>query len=194
MTMYALHLTRSGLAKQASSPIVIPVLSPNRSGPIIIKENIGEGARQGDEETTADDPGESELTEQSSVPKVRRAEKKPPLRRRGIPKNAAVVVLSELRSKPCDRCEAQKRPCMPRSKGGEPLEACEGCYMQKLSCRTGGRGRRSQKVMGKRGTKKLRDSSKSDEESNTSGKEWLRNFSMMKVGPPRHVKPTAELK
>ena len=48
--------------------------------------------------------------------------------------------------------------------------------------------------MGKRGTKKLRNSSKSDEESNVSGKEWLRSFSMMKVGPPRHVKPMAELK
>jgi len=83
---------------------------------------------------------------------------------------------------------------MPRSKGGEPLVACEGCYMRKLSCRTGGMGGRSQKVMGKRGTKKPRDSSESDEESNVSGKEWLRNFSMMKVGPPRHVKPTAELK
>ena len=70
MTMYALHLTRSGLAEQASLPIVIPVLSPNRSGPIIVKENVGEGARQGDEETTTDDPGESELTEQSSMPKV----------------------------------------------------------------------------------------------------------------------------
>src|SRR5882724_3332330 len=170
MTMYALHLTRSGLAEQASLPIVIPVLSPNRSGPIVVKENIGEGARQGDEETTADDPGESELTEQSSVPKVRRAEKKPPSRRRGIPKNAAIVVLSEPRSKPCDRCKAQKWPCMPRSKGGELLEACEGCYTRKLSCQTGGRGGRSQKVMEKRGTKKPRNSSESNEESNVSGK------------------------
>jgi len=83
---------------------------------------------------------------------------------------------------------------MPRSKGGELLEACEGCYMRKLSCQTGGRGGRSQKVMEKRGTKKLGNSSESDEESKANGKEWLRSFSMMKVGPPRHVKPTAELK
>src|SRR5882724_8242008 len=102
MTMYALHPTRSGLAEQASSPIIIPVLSPNRSGPIVVIEIIGEGVRQRDEETTVDNPGESELTEQSSVPKVRRAEKKLPLRRRGIPKNTAVVILSEPRSKPCD--------------------------------------------------------------------------------------------
>src|SRR5882724_4552687 len=83
---------------------------------------------------------------------------------------------------------------MPRSKGGEPLEACEGCYTRKLSFRTGGRGGRSQKVMGKRGTKKPGNSSKSDEESRANGKEWLRSFSTMKVGPPRHVKPTAEPK
>ena len=48
--------------------------------------------------------------------------------------------------------------------------------------------------MGKRGTKKLRESSESDEESNASGKEWLRSFSTMKVGPPRHIKPMAKLK
>jgi len=81
---------------------------------------------------------------------------------------------------------------MPRSKGGELLEACEGCYTQKLSCRTGGRGGRNQKIMEKRGAKKPRDSSESEEESNASRKEWLRNFSTMKVGPPRHVKHAAE--
>jgi len=32
---------------------------------MIIKENVGEGARQRDEETTADDEGESELSELS---------------------------------------------------------------------------------------------------------------------------------
>src|SRR5882724_2376021 len=119
MTMYALHLTRGGLAEQASSPMVIPVQSPTGCRQLIIKENVGEGARQRDEETTADDEGESELTE-LSMPQVQRARKAP--RKRGIPKNAAVVVLSELRSRPCDRCEIQNRPCMPRSKGGELFE------------------------------------------------------------------------
>ena len=72
------------------------------------------------------------------------------------------------------------------------MEACEGCYTQKLSCRTGGRGWRTKKNMEKRGTKKPRDSSESEEESNVIRKEWLRNFSTMKVGPPRHAKPAAE--
>ena len=48
--------------------------------------------------------------------------------------------------------------------------------------------------MEKRGAKKPRDSSEGKEERNTSGKEWLRNFSTMKVGPPRHAKPAAELR
>jgi len=72
------------------------------------------------------------------------------------------------------------------------LEACEGCYTGKLSYQTGERGGRNKKVMEKRGSKKPRDSSESEEESNMSGKEWLRNFSTMKVGPPRHVKHAAE--
>ena len=48
--------------------------------------------------------------------------------------------------------------------------------------------------MEKKGAKKLRDSSKSKEESNASGNEWLRNFSTMKVGPPRHIKHVAKLR
>ena len=62
MTMYALHPTRGGLAKQASSPMVIPVQLPTGCGPLILKENVGEGARQRDKETTADGEGESKLT------------------------------------------------------------------------------------------------------------------------------------
>jgi len=73
------------------------------------------------------------------------------------------------------------------------LEACEGCYTCKLSCQTGGRGGRNKRHLEKKGAKKLRDSSESEEERNTSGKEWLRNFGTMKVGPPRHVKHAAKL-
>ena len=76
MTVYALHLTQGGLAEQASSPMVIPVQSPTGHGPLIIKENVREGARQRDEETTVDDEGESELTE-LSMPQVQRARKAP---------------------------------------------------------------------------------------------------------------------
>jgi len=65
MTMYTLHLTQGGLAEQASSPMVIPVQSPTGRRQMIIKENVGEGARQRDEETTVDDEGERKLTELS---------------------------------------------------------------------------------------------------------------------------------
>ena len=58
----------------------------------------------------------------------------------------------------------------------------------------GGRGGRNQKILKKRGAKKLRDSSESMDESNAHGKEWLRNFSTMKVSPPRHVKHVAKLR
>src|SRR5882724_1313022 len=130
MTMYTLHLTQGGLAKQARSPMVILVQSPTGHGQMIIKENVGEGARQRDEETTADNEGESELTK-LSMPWGWKARKAP--RKRGISKNATVVILSELRSRPCNQCENQNQPCMPRSKRGEHLEACKGCYAQKLS-------------------------------------------------------------
>jgi len=108
--------------------MVIPVLSPTGHRLVIINENVGKGVRQRDEETTMDGEGESELTELSIMPKVWRAEKKAPSRKQGVPKNTTVVVLSEPRSKPCDWCKAQNRQCLPRSKGGEPLEACKGCY------------------------------------------------------------------
>ena len=78
MTMYMLHLTQGGLAKQASLPMVFLVISPTSHRLLIIKENLGEGVRQRDKETTADGEGESELTKLLSMPKVQRAERKAP--------------------------------------------------------------------------------------------------------------------
>ena len=42
--------------------------------------------------------------------------------------------------------------------------------------------------------KKPRESSKSEGESNTSGRKWLKKFSTMKVEPPKHIKPAAKLR
>jgi len=61
--------------------MVILVFSPTSCGPLIIKENVGEGVRQRDEETTMDGEGESELTELLSMFKVWRAERKAPSRK-----------------------------------------------------------------------------------------------------------------
>ena len=42
---------------------VILVQTPQVHRDLIIKENLGKGSRQGDEETTMDEEGESKLTE-----------------------------------------------------------------------------------------------------------------------------------
>ena len=55
---------------------VILVQTPQVHRDLIIKENLGKGSRQGDEETTMDEEGESELTKLLSLPKVQRVEKK----------------------------------------------------------------------------------------------------------------------
>ena len=70
----------------------------------------------------------------------------------------------------------------------------QGVLHLKLSCQTAGRVRRKKKTMEERGAKKLRESSESNGESNMSGKEWLRTFSTMKVGPLKHIKPVAKLR
>jgi len=74
------------------------------------------------------------------------------------------------------------------------LEACEGCYTQKLSFQTRGWGWRKKNVMEERGVKTPRESSEIEEESNVSGREWLKTFITMKVGLPRHIKLMAELR
>ena len=51
---------------------VLPVLAPLVHGEMVIKENLGKGSRQGDEEMTVDEEGESELTELLSMPKGRK--------------------------------------------------------------------------------------------------------------------------
>jgi len=61
--------------------MVIPVIFPTSHRLLIIKENVGEGVRQRDEETTTDGEGESELSELLSMPKVQRAERKAPSRK-----------------------------------------------------------------------------------------------------------------
>jgi len=78
---------------------------PQVHGDLIIKENLGKGSRRGDEGMTADNEGESKLTELLSMPKVWRVERKALTWKQGVLKNTAMFVLSELRSRPCDRCK-----------------------------------------------------------------------------------------
>src|SRR5882724_12444526 len=99
------------------------------------------------------------------MPKAWKEKKKDPTRRQqGVPKNATMVVLTKLRSKPCDWCEVQGQPCMPRTKGRQQLEACEEFFAGKVSCRTAGRGGRKKRSVEEKYAKKLGESSESDEE------------------------------
>jgi len=84
---------------------VILALIPQLHRDIIIKENLGKGSRQGDEETTMEENGESELTKLSTTPQVPQAMRRKPVRKkaqRGVPMAAKVVVLDMLRINPCD--------------------------------------------------------------------------------------------
>ena len=68
------------------------------------------------------------------------------------------------------------------------MNACAGCFSQKLSCQTGGVGGKKKKAAEEKDACKLSESSKSDR----SGMGWLEQFSTMKVGPTRHVKESAD--
>ena len=53
---------------------------------------------------------------------------------RGVPKKAEVLILDEPRVTPCNWCKVGGWDCMPWTKGGQPLEACAGCFKWKVSC------------------------------------------------------------
>src|SRR5882724_7978950 len=65
MTMYAVQLNQDGLTKQASEPVLMAMQTPQMTGPMVIKANQGEGESPREEDTTADDDGEREVTEPS---------------------------------------------------------------------------------------------------------------------------------
>jgi len=56
---------------------------------------------------TENEEEESELTELSSMPKVQRVERKALTMKQHVLKNAAMVISSKRRLRPCDWCETQ---------------------------------------------------------------------------------------
>jgi len=91
---------------QTSKETNSPPGMPHTWGTIVIKANLGKEDSPTDEETTANEDGESELTKLLSMPKVQKAKKKAPTRRQqGVPKNAIMVVFTKLRLKPCNQCK-----------------------------------------------------------------------------------------
>ena len=159
-----------------------------------IKENLGEEDSLREEETTADEEGESEVSEASTTPLAKTPKARPRKGgKKGVPKKAEVVVLAEPRKIKCNRCKARNRPCMPRTKGGRHLDTCGECFRRKVSCRTGGAG-------GRKKRKSVEESTDSGEgtEDDAGGRGWLERHSTKvgphgtttKVGPPTHAKPT----
>src|SRR5882724_490804 len=63
MTVYTVQENEDGSAEQASSPMVMPVLTPQMKGQVVIKANLGRGESPREEETTADEDGEKEMSE-----------------------------------------------------------------------------------------------------------------------------------
>jgi len=160
-----------------------------------IKENLGEQDSPREEETTPNEVGESEVSKGSTTPAAKTPRGKPRKGgKKGVPKRAEVIVLAELRTIKCDRCEARDRPCMPHTKGGWLLDACAECFRRKVSCRTGGVG-------GRKKRKNVDDTSDSGEstEDDAGGRGWLERYSTNKAGPygtttkvrpPTHMKLT----
>ena len=88
--------------------MIVPVQTPQCQGDIIIKENLGRGSKQGYEDMTMDEEGESVLTELSNIPKAQELERQKLMKKPwGIPKKAPVIVSTELRLRPCDWCKMQ---------------------------------------------------------------------------------------
>ena len=62
-----------------------------------------------------------------------------------------------------------------------------GCFGQKLLCQTGGAGGQKEAVKEK-DAKEPEESGTESGESLGSGRQWMKKFSRMKVGPPMGVK------
>src|SRR5882724_5601489 len=54
-----------------------------------------------------------------------------------VTKNAPILTSNMARSMPCDRCDKAGRPCLRWMNGGQALSTCAGCYILKMSCKTG---------------------------------------------------------
>jgi len=62
MTIYMVQENQDGLAEQASTPVVMPILTPQMKGWVIIKANLGQGESPREEEMTMDKDGEREMS------------------------------------------------------------------------------------------------------------------------------------
>ena len=63
MTVYTVQLNQDGSAEQASTLVLMPVQMPQMTGCVVIKVNQGQGESPMEEEMTADEDGEREVSE-----------------------------------------------------------------------------------------------------------------------------------
>jgi len=63
MTVYVVQENEEISAEQVSVPVVMPILTPQMKGRVIIKANLGRGESPREEETTADKDGEREMSD-----------------------------------------------------------------------------------------------------------------------------------
>jgi len=92
--------------------------------------------------------------------------------RTGVPKKVRLLSWLSQGQHPVTGAECETHCAWPRTKGGQPLDACAGCFQTKNSCQTGGMGGRRKFVKGKQSAvqgKAVRVMRKSD----VSGKDWL---------------------
>jgi len=107
MAVYTVRPSRDGRIEQASLPTIMLVLAPRLGIREPIKENLGKEDSPREEETTADEVGESEVSEAlTMLPAKAVSAKTKKGGKRGVPKKAKVIVLAELRSTKCNRCKA----------------------------------------------------------------------------------------
>src|SRR5882672_2941487 len=98
MAVYAIEEGPSGSIAQARTPTVMVVRMPQTEGEHVVKENLGKGDSPREEETTADEEGESEVSEASMTPQAKAGKGK--MKRtgwRGVPKKAEVIVHADPR-------------------------------------------------------------------------------------------------
>ena len=107
MTVYVVQENEDGLAEQASTPVVIPVLTPQMKGRVVIKANLGRGESPREEETTMDEDREKEMSElreprEAPVPPCNQTTKvkgkTPRTKWSCIPKQADIVIPAKART------------------------------------------------------------------------------------------------
>jgi len=120
MTVYAVQENKDGSAEQASMPMVMPVLTPQMKGQVVIKANLGRGESPREEEMTMDKDREremSELRELSEAPALPHNQatkikgKTPRTRWTNIPKQVGIIISAEVRTLQCDRCHTKGIEC-----------------------------------------------------------------------------------